>query len=146
MVRGRLPPRSPRSRQESSLQPPPGGVLDVGLRGQQVDLGKLKMKLTDLVLAPDRGVELVMRDRRQHEEPGRGRVVALIYPVGALHCLPARCDPGPQHVPLGVVAWPAHVESAAGQGVEKRIARYLAAFIGASFRSGLLLAPVPYSG
>jgi hypothetical protein len=56
----------------------PGGVLNSGLRGQQIDLGKFEMKLANLVLAPDRGVELVMRDRRQHEEPGRGRVVALI--------------------------------------------------------------------
>jgi hypothetical protein len=62
-----------------------GGVLDSGLRGQQVDLGKFEMKLANLVLAPDRGVELVMCDRCQHEEPGRGRVIALIYPVGAFH-------------------------------------------------------------
>jgi hypothetical protein len=54
------------------------GVLDSGLRGQQVDLGKFETKLANLVLAPDRGVELVMRDSRQHQEPGRGRVVALI--------------------------------------------------------------------
>jgi len=53
-------------------------VLDSGPRGQQVDLGKFEMKLANLVLAPDRGVELVMRDGRQHEEPGRGRVIALI--------------------------------------------------------------------
>jgi hypothetical protein len=52
-------------------------VLDSRPRGQQVDLGKFEMKLADLVLAPRRGVELVMRDRRQHEKPGRGRVVAL---------------------------------------------------------------------
>jgi hypothetical protein len=54
------------------------GVLDSGPRGQQVDLGKFEMKLANLVLAPDRGVEPVMRDGRQHEEPGRGRVVALL--------------------------------------------------------------------
>jgi hypothetical protein len=54
------------------------GVLDSGLRGQQVNLGKFEMELADLILAPDRGVELVMGDRRQHEEPGRGRVIALI--------------------------------------------------------------------
>jgi hypothetical protein len=69
-------------------------VLDRGLRGQQVDLGKFEMKLANLILTPGRGVELVMRDRRQHEEPGRGRVVALIYPVGAFHRLPARRDRG----------------------------------------------------
>jgi hypothetical protein len=53
-------------------------VLGGGLGGQQVDLGKFEVKLGNLVLAPGRGVELVMRDGRQHEEPGRGRVVALI--------------------------------------------------------------------
>lgn len=53
-------------------------MLDSGLRGQQVDLGKFEMKLADLVLAPDPGVELVMRDRRQHEEPCLARVIALV--------------------------------------------------------------------
>jgi hypothetical protein len=53
-------------------------VLDSGLRGLHVDLGKFEMKLANLVLAPGRGVEPVMCDRRQHEEPGRGRVIGLI--------------------------------------------------------------------
>jgi hypothetical protein len=73
--------RTIRARAKSALQAPlssPCGVIDSGLRGQYVDLGKFEMELPDLVLAPSRGVELVVRDRRQHEEPGRGRVVALI--------------------------------------------------------------------
>jgi hypothetical protein len=74
-------------------------VLDSGLRGQQVDLGKFEMKLADLVLTPDPGVELVVRDRRQHEEPGLARVITLVQPVGALHRLPARRDQGRGIVP-----------------------------------------------
>jgi hypothetical protein len=40
-----------------------GGVIDGGLRGSHVDLGEFQMKSANLVLAPDRGIELVMGDR-----------------------------------------------------------------------------------
>ena len=41
------------------------------------------MELADLVLPPQRRAEVVMGDRRHHQESGGGRVQALVQPVGA---------------------------------------------------------------
>ena len=44
-------------------------MLDGRLGRSQVDLGEFVVELADLVLSPDGGAELVMGDRREHEEP-----------------------------------------------------------------------------
>ena len=49
---------------------------------QQVKLGEFGMELADLVLTPGRRTELVMGDRRHHQEAGGGRVQAAIQPIG----------------------------------------------------------------
>jgi hypothetical protein len=63
-------------------------MLDSGLRGQQVDLGKFEMKPANFVLAPDRSVKPVMGNRRQHEEPGIGRVIEAYAKPRLLQFIP----------------------------------------------------------
>src|SRR5690349_4476467 len=61
------------------------------------------MELADLVLTPGQRAELVMGDRRHHQEAGGGRVQAAIQPIGTLHArsLLMRLGPCGSHRPAG---------------------------------------------
>src|SRR6516162_6976339 len=62
------------------------------LSGQPVELDEFGVELADLVLPPDRRAEMVMGDRRQHQEAGLGGVQAVIQPIGVFHAgVPASC-------------------------------------------------------
>jgi hypothetical protein len=63
-----------------------GGLRRSDVRRGRCDLGELRKKLPDLVLAPEGGADAVVGDRRRHhQELGLRRVQPLIHPVCAFH-------------------------------------------------------------
>jgi hypothetical protein len=69
-------------------------VVNDRLGRQPVKLGEFGMELADLVLTPGRRPELMMGDRRHHEEAGGGRVQAPVQPIGTLHARSLPHAPG----------------------------------------------------